>query len=555
MRAALIAIAMSACAEDGPRGVATHGAEPGLDPVGDSSGAGTDGFDGSLCEDIELAAATVLHEHCGACHVPGATAVPQFDWITDFERMVTDGKLVPGAAERSTLFLAVLEEQMPPPSEPPVPASDVATLQAWIDLCLHPEPCLQPEWIGRAEMLERMRVDAAGIDPADRSSTRWLTLTHLHDAGICGPALDSHRRALAKAMASLSWAPGLAAPVPIDAEATIYRVDLRDYDWDAATWDLLVAADPYAIAGQGDAALDLAAYTDTPIPMVRGDWLAAVGLVPPLYHEVLDLPATAALLQARLGVDVAADLLAGEVVRAGFADSAIAHEQRLIERHALPDASDRAYWLTYEFASATGTSDLFAHPLDFEADASLHLFTLPNGLQAAMITDALGLRIDRVPDAIMTDPLAPDHDVVNGRSCLRCHAGGVIAHDDGLRAHVEDGLGFDDATREQIERLHPLPASLRATQTLDAEHHASALARLGVPPLAEEPIGAVVVDYDADLDITRAAAEIGVPREQLVVHLAALPAELQPLAYGTVDRAQFAARFAEIACALQLAAC
>ena len=69
---------------------------------------------------------------------------------------------------------------------------------------------------------------------------RYLTLAHL--AAVATPSeLATYRIAVAKLLNSLSWQRVLISPQAIDDSGMVLRVDLRDYGWDAGTWQLLEA--------------------------------------------------------------------------------------------------------------------------------------------------------------------------------------------------------------------------------------------------------------------------------------------------------------------------
>src|SRR5690606_22974791 len=113
---------------------------------------------------------------------------------------------------------------------------------------------------------------------------------------------------------------------------------------------------PYARpAGGGEAAYAEAA-TGTPLAWVRGDWFAYSASRPPLYHDLLKLPATFALLQQRLGVDVAKNIETDEARRAGFQNSLVSRNNRLIERHPAPSG---VFWTSYDFEGNRSRQDLF----------------------------------------------------------------------------------------------------------------------------------------------------------------------------------------------------
>ncbi|HWB75253.1 MAG TPA: hypothetical protein VG755_09860, partial [Nannocystaceae bacterium] len=524
-----------------PRDVGA-GAEGGIDSVGSDDGDPV----AQTCTEIELDALTVLQDHCVACHVPGGGAA--FDWLTDIDRMIAEGMLRPGDAGASPLFDAAMDQHAPAPD-----AAELVEVARWIDECLQAQPCVADHTIGTDGMLALVQQDLVGeVSTSARPFARYFTLAHRYDAGDCGEQLDAERQGLAKVLSSLSWAPQAVAPVAIDADATIFRIDLRDYDWDAQTWQTLVQADPYAIAYTREEATDIVAFTQCDVPVMRADWLVAAATVAPLYYEILGLPSTRAELEALLGVDIDGDIAADEVVRAGFLESGVSRHNRVIERHALPGGPDRSLWTSYDFAAAAGSSDVFAHPLDFVPAAQLHMFTLPNGMHAYMISDAAGQRVDRLSDEIAIDLAEPDQAIVAGRSCMRCHGGGVIPKGDELLAHVSTSLAFDDATREKIERLHPAAAQLLEVQQRDADAYASALAQIGVPTLGDEPVDATTTNLDQDVDLALAAAELGLPSDLLLTHLGALPAELLPLADGVIQRETFASVFADVVCTLEL---
>src|SRR5205823_8754042 len=121
--------------------------------------------------------------------------------------------------------------------------------------------------------------------------------------------------------------------------------------------------------------------------------------------------------------------------------SGVSRNNRLIERH---KTGYGAYWKSYDFAGNSGRQNLFAHPLGpgpdentFQQDGGEIIFNLPNGLQAYLLVDAKGRRIDKGPQNIVSDPKQGDRAVVNGVSCMSCHAQGMIFKDDQVRAHVE----------------------------------------------------------------------------------------------------------------------
>src|SRR5262249_10840862 len=142
------------------------------------------------------------------------------------------------------------------------------------------------------EMAERMRGDLATVPERDRPFTRYFTLTHLHNAGLSADELQSYRHGLSKLVNSLSWGRRVVVPRAFDAEKTIFRIDLRDYQWNEKVWDAVLAKNPYGVLPGGAASTYCTEQTRCSMPWVRGDWFVAAASRPPLYHEVLQLPET-----------------------------------------------------------------------------------------------------------------------------------------------------------------------------------------------------------------------------------------------------------------------
>jgi hypothetical protein len=352
--------------------------------------------------------ADVLKRHCLRCH-SGAKARGDFDYVGDTSRLVANGLIVPGDAAHSYVFERVVAGEMPPASVKvrPTPA-EVAALKAWIDGMAAARGFRRED-----EIIRALAVDAARLGPGDLPYARWFTLGHLANAGVPEAHLERYRGALAETLASLTWAPAPRPPVAVDGERTIYRIDLRELGWTSATWDAIRAAYPYGLArGRG-------------VPdAIRGDWFVATAARPPLYHAILDLPDSEAGLARRLGIDLAADIAAGRVARAGFTSSGVSVNNRVIERHA---TAYGALWRSYDFRSSTGRENVFAHPLDFVPAGGELIFNLPDGMQAYMLVDGSGRRIDKAPTAIVSDPRRPDRAVETALSCMGCHAAGIIA--------------------------------------------------------------------------------------------------------------------------------
>ena len=249
-------------------------------------------------------------------------------------------------------------------------------------------------------------------------------------------------------------------PRPVDPEKTLLRIDLRDYKWTDAAWDRLLADYPYGSVSDGEAARAVAEAAECRLPCVRADWFTAVASRPPLYYELLKLPPTVHELETLLHVDAAEDVQAERVVRAGFNDSGVSRNNRVIERH---DSSYGAYWKSYDFADSAGTKNVFAHPLGpvgaadpFQPDGGEIIFDLPNGLHGFFLADAAGKRLDQARTEIVSDPKRPEHAVVAGVSCMSCHAHGFNDKADQVRPNVlKNPEGFPREEADAVLALYP----------------------------------------------------------------------------------------------------
>jgi hypothetical protein len=209
-------------------------------------------------------------------------------------------------------------------------------------------------------MIEAIHSSLEGLLARDRRFARFLTLTHLANAGLKQDELQTYRVALAKLVNSLSWNKEIVPPSPVDAARPIYRIDIRDYQWTDKVWRRILGHYPYAIHWDHPTARACYDLAGGDLSFVRADWFVALASRPPLYHDLLQLPATERDLEQQLHIDLAENVRQERVARAGFNGSGVSRNNRLIERHASPYG---AYWRSYDFADNKGPRNLFAFPL------------------------------------------------------------------------------------------------------------------------------------------------------------------------------------------------
>jgi serine/threonine-protein kinase len=276
-------------------------------------------------------------------------------------------------------------------------------------------------------------------------------------------------------------------------------------------------------------------------------------MTPPLYNQVLGVPARLSDLETQLGVNIAQDIVREQVDRSGFATSGVAQQNRVIERHDTAAGANRSLWITYDFAGVGGRRNIFSHPLDFLPDGSEIIFTLPNGLHGYMVVDAAGNRLNQVNNAIEKDVSQRDGQVTPGISCIACHDAGVKFKKDELRDFVRGSFEFDARTKDLVDALYNPAADFQSLVTQDSAAFSLQLRAMSFPPtVTAEPVAAVFHKFEQDVDLNTAASELGFTARQLLSQLGRLNPDLAPLATGAIKRDVWRQRFAQTVCLLNI---
>jgi mono/diheme cytochrome c family protein len=500
--------------------------------------------------------------NCYRCHGQDGENEGGLNYVVDLRTLVSRNKVVPGKPDDSVVFrrMTASSRPMPPKGEKPRPSdADIAALKQWIEegAPSRDSGTDDREFIADAEVVQYIHDDLQKLDERARRFTRYFTITHLYNSGRSDDELQTFRLALSKLVNSLSWERDIEVPRPIDPAKTILRVDLRHYQWTQEVWKRILAEYPYAVTLPGETAKAVVAATECEMPYARADWFVFAASRPPLYHDLLQLPITDRELEQRLAVDADANIRNEKVARAGFNSSGVSSNNRLIERHR---SGYGAYWKSYDFAHNQERKNLFAFPLgpgfsgtSFQHDGGEIIFSLPNGLQGYLLTDGRGFRIDKGPTSIVRDDRQPDRAVVNGVSCMSCHAQGMIEKADQVREHVERNPGgFTPDVAATIRALYPPRERFAALLKEDAERFAAAVKKTGAHLSTTEPIAVLALRYTQELDLPLAAAEAGLDVETFLKVLQRSPElarTLGPLNApgGTVQRDVYVAAFRDLA--------
>ncbi len=529
-------------------------------------------------QNIAQEAYAILETNCATCH--DATGYAKDTLLLERDALVNTGVVKPGNPLESEFYKRLLGATEKGPQMPLglPPLSDEAsnTIFRWIEMGA-PDWDVPPpvDFITPDAMLDTIASHLEGLDPFDRTSARYFTLTHLYNSGEPPETLRDYRIALSKLVNSLSWGFEVTNPTPVDALGTIFYIDLRHYEWDRTNaWGQIESAYPYnpAFDPQTQASLlekmtALRVETDSLAPFVDVDWFLATASLPPLYNDILGLPQTTLELERQLEVNAAVNIRSApgvRVWRAGFNDSGVSNHNRIVERHT---ARYGAYWKSYDFAGSAGSQNIFTHPLNFTYDGGEMIFNLPNGLQAYYLADAVGNRLDVAPTTIVSNPAASDPAVRNGLSCIGCHTEGMKDFTDSVRAAIDENQNppYD---KVQALRLYPPQSVLDDLLQTDTERFQTALAKIAEPFASDdernqfferhqnEPVQRFHEAFQAPLDLSYAAAAVGLQTSAFLTQISEKQSlknlGLAPLVEenGTVKRDAWTGNFHDVRAAL-----
>ena len=515
-------------------------------------------------QQIAQDAYAIFEQSCFICH--GPTGSFKETLLIEHNALIQNGTVVPGNPNASELYNRLLTTDIAkrmPYNQPQLPAQSIDTIRNWILVGA-------PDWVASAtdtpfispgEILNTIETHLMSLPSFDRAFARYFTMTHLYNAGETAQVLESYRNGLYKLVNSLSWGGTVINPEPIHPQGTIFYIDLRHYEWDVNDgWGQIEAAYPYHISFDAptQTALKeqlgrLQTEMNSSIPSIHVDWFVATASSPPLYHDLLSLPLTDRALETRLGVDVLRNTSSApgvRVWRAGFNNSGVSNNNRMVERHA---SQHGAYWKSYDFAGNVGTQNIFTHPLAFTHDGGEVIFNLPNGLQGYYLANASGFRLDAAPINIVSNPAASDPTVRNGISCLGCHTEGMKTFEDQVRSVIESNTtpAYDKA---QALRLYVEKSEMDALVTEDMERYRVALDATGGTFDDIEPISRFHEAFQGDVDAAYAAAVVGLETEAFLEkireNVGLQNAGLLVLESGSVKRDAWTSSFRDIVFAL-----
>lgn len=480
----------------------------------------------------------ILKARCYGCHGEKFNGSAQFN-VMDTAALLEHGYLVPDSIDDSEMWARVETDEMPPEDSgvPALTAEEKSILKQWIAAGGPQVLRQQRPFKPYSAVIHDIHQDLSQATRDDRPYYRYFTLTHLNNnyTHVTDFDVRLYRAAFCKTINSLSYEPDIYVPPFIDQEQTVFRVDMRRLGWDADTWKWLIGQYPYGmhyhnVADEGLASLDeqIDDLSGSQLCWMRADWFINSATRPKIYDRFLKIPHNVSELEARLNVNFAKNYRENRIARAGFATSGVSIGNRLVERH---PALHGYYWKSYDFTDKGGRGNLFRRPLGpafptneypalaFEHDGGEMIFSLPNGLQAYMLTDAAGNRIEKGPIEVVRDSkeTAGTPEVLNGLSCIHCHRHGMIEFQDTVR----DGTGVRGDAMRKVRSIYSPAEQMARYVTGDSNRFMVALDQAISPFLKvgddanrnvsefAEPVGAVVRFYQRDVSPETAAFELG----------------------------------------------
>jgi len=521
----------------------------------------------------KAAAENVLAANCGQCHGPALTeqqAQAGMNYINDIDKLVETGKVVPLNSAASRIVQRMVRQEMPPVASglPAVTEADINTVAQYID-----NPRFWPEvdaggncltdnqLVDFDDLFQDVNSDLAQADNDDTVFFRYISLTNRFTAGQCADALEKDRQGLTKMINMLSIDTGIEVPVPVNNDETLYRIDIRDLQWDRAidvegtnfadVWEAIAANNPYAVEFVGDDADDAKEDSATAFPVMFADQMMDVAIIGNLYYAIIDVDVNQPLadfISVELGIDVVANLEDEESVRAGTTKSRISRQDRLVQRDDI-EVRGGALWQSFDFEDDANES-IFEDPFGFAAGGTEAIFTLPNGMLGFIIADANDAIVE--DSDILLDTNQNNFRAVTSVSCSNCHAQGFIPVVDEVReiatANARE-IGLDRDEIEQLEGIYVSPQEFARTVQEDSQGFYQRALQLGDLPIqGGDPVSSVFLRFDQDLRIEDVAGDLGVTPDDLDDNLDLLDPVLAVLERGTVDRDDFTAVYVNSLC-------
>jgi hypothetical protein len=329
--------------------------------------------------------------------------------------------------------------------------------------------------------------------------------------------------------------------VAVDADKTVFRIDLDELGISPQEWVAIAKADPVKIVSNTSRGKLLRTLLKKDVTFFHFDNFNDIVLSAPVYHALTDVPPNFAQFTQKLGVDFAGDLKDGEALISCINGSSISASRgnRMIASFSSDELEESGFYVTFDPVALGGNQqrNCFQNPLlaqtgsqrnfEFNASESINLgrnnmlffglwaasgnsVDVRQGNQIIRANRAPNLRQDFAPLDIVADNVAPvgvGPTIRNASSCFRCHNAGLLPYRDELRSHVQQNAAeFNAADFERVLDLYEpqreVDEHLKATNAA----YARALQDLGINPTDRDPINEFGDQFKLDWTLKQAAS-------------------------------------------------
>lgn len=467
--------------------------------------------------------------------------------------------------------------EMPPPTSglPAVSPADIDIVAQYIDNPAYwpglpaPSACAPSALVNFDALFQLINRDLAGAGTRDAVFYRYVSLTNRALACGAGAALDPDRQALSKLLNMLSTSGTIFNPVAINADATVYRIDLRALNWDRPitvqgqtfndVWEAIAGKDAYAVAWTGADADAAVASAQTKFPLLFADQMLAVAAVGQLYYGIIGVDVNQSLpdfILNKLGVDIAQNLVGATSVRAGTTKSRVSRSDVLVERDSV-EVWSGALWQSQSFPPDVNPS-MFTDPFLSSGQSEVAaIFTLPNGMLAFVIADGNGVFAETSSQVL--DSNQANLQAITSVSCSSCHAAGFLPVVDEVRDTVVAASSaaasgtLSAADLQRLQQIYLSPQDFAQRVQNDSATYAQALALANLPAQGADPVSSEYVRFNTDVTLAEAAGDLGVTLNDLQNNLNLLDPTLAALSNGSLPRAEFTKLFVKSLCTLAIA--
>lgn len=303
---------------------------------------------------------------------------------------------------------------------------------------------------------------------AGGANTVYVTFQEMKDSPDFARDLEVYRFGVTKAMNHLSIKPDIVKMKALDPAGIVNALDLSALGLTQRDIDTMMKAP--------DSAANVRQVGSSKV--INGDWMVFAATRPEVYDVILRIPNSVGELEKQLGADrskaVTAELKPGT--------SEIVFGRRVLERIPMSAGgqTNGYYWRSYDYVF-NSSDGLVAGEM---------LYSLPNGLQGYMLIgfatqhrwDAqpfVATDFNRPADGI--EKCAQDGSgcgyVINGESCITCHADGIKTN--------ENFFDFQGAGGDQFKKL----------MAQDTKRFTDAVAAMGFEDPGVEPVLETIKAY------------------------------------------------------------